>query len=156
MTTKEDYLAFMSQLCKATGLGAFSPDDSGLVSVRVDDRYNLNLQHVETTGKVLCFVELDQLPKDAPRDIYRDLLVGGLFGKDTAGGYFAIEPETETVVYNYFFDLEALAYDVEGFVSTLENILQLCGVWELRIRSGGAQAEYGGAGHPAGEHVIAV
>ena len=61
---------------------------------------NVNLQLVEGTGRLLCFVEVAELPHDAPKAVYRDLLAGGLFGKETAGGYFAIEPETETVVYN--------------------------------------------------------
>jgi hypothetical protein len=66
--------------------------------------------------------------------VFRDLLVGGLFGKDTAGGYFAVEPESETVVYNYFFDLEKAAADTDDFIATLEKILQLCDIWAERIR----------------------
>ena len=136
MTTKENYVNFLAEVRKVTGIGALSPDESGLVSVRVDDAYNVNLQFVEATGKVLCFVEVAELPKDAPKEVYRDLLAGGLFGRDTAGGYFALEPETETVVYNYFFDLEKAAEDVEDFIDTLEKILQLCDIWADRIRSG--------------------
>ena len=134
MSVKEEYDAFMAELRNETGIEAFTADESGLVSVRVDDAYNVNLQFVEATGKILCFVEVAELPKDAPKDVYRDLLVGGLFGKDTAGGFFAVEPESEAVVYNYFFDLETAAKDVEGFISTIEKILQLCDIWSERIR----------------------
>ena len=134
MLTKTEYDNFLAALRKETGLEAFAADESGLVSVRVDDTYNVNLQFVEATGKVLCFIEIATLPKDAPAAVFRDLLVGGLFGKDTAGGYFAIEPESETVVYNYFFDLEKAAADTEDFISTLEKILQLCDIWSERIR----------------------
>ncbi len=119
---------------KDSGIGTLSPDESGLVSVRVDDAYNVNFQFVEATGKVLCFVEVAELPVDAPKAVYRDLLVGGLFGKDTAGGYFTLEPETETVVYNFFFDLETAANDIEDFISTIEKILQLCDIWAERIK----------------------
>lgn len=129
-----DYNAFMAEVRKVTGVGTLVPDETGLVSVKVDDTYNVNLQFVEATGKVLCFIEVAELPKDAPRAIYRDLLAGGLFGKETAGGYFALEPETETVVYNYFFDLEDAAKDVEAFVATLEKILQVCDMWAERIK----------------------
>ena len=132
--TFEDYRNFLSEVRKVSGIGALQPDESGLVSVRVDDAYNVNLQFVEATGKVLCFVEVAELPTDAPRTVYRDLLAGGLFGKDTAGGYFALEPETETVVYNYFFDLEEAAKDVEEFIHTVEKILQLCDMWAERIK----------------------
>lgn len=134
MQSKKEYDDFLASIRKETGLTAFAADESGLVSVRVDDTYNVNLQFVEATGKILCFVEVAELPKDAPREVYRDLLVGGLFGKDTAGGFFAVEPESEAVVYSHFFDLEAAAKDVEGFVSTLEKILQLCDIWAERIR----------------------
>lgn len=147
MKAREDYNTFLSDVRKATGIASLVPDESGLVSVRVDDAYNVNLQFVEATGKVLCFVEVAELPADAPAAVYRDLLAGGLFGKDTAGGYFALEPETETVVYNYFFDLDAAAGDVEEFVRTLEKILQLCDLWAERIK------ERIAAGEPAGDGV---
>ena len=134
MSTKSEYETFLATLRKETGLDALAADESGLVSVRVDDSYNVNLQFVEATGKVLCFIEITTLQKDAPAAVFRDLLVGGLFGKDTAGGYFAVEPESETVVYNYFFDLEEAAADTEDFIATLEKILQLCDIWSERIR----------------------
>ena len=134
MANIDDYRSFLDQVRKASGIEAFAPDDTGLVSVRVDDKYNVNLQYVEATGRVLCFVEVTALPAEASRAVYRDLLVGGLFGRDTAGGYFAIEPESETVVYNYFFDLEVAAKDVEDFIHTIEKILQLCDIWAERIR----------------------
>lgn len=134
MTDKKRYEAFLADVRETSGIEAFSSDETGFVSLRVDDAYNVNLQFVEATGKVLCFVEVAALPKDAPREVYRDLLVGGLFGKDTAGGYFAVEPESETAVYSYFFDLETVARDVEEFIATLEKILQLCDIWAERIR----------------------
>ena len=134
MKTKDDYNKFLSDVRSASGIESLTPDESGLVSVRVDDAYNVNLQFVEATGKVLCFVEVATLPSDASKAVYRDLLVGGLFGKDTAGGYFAVEPESESVVYNYFFDLEEAAKDVEEFLHTIEKILQLCDIWAERIR----------------------
>ena len=142
MKTKDDYELFLSEIRKATGIEALRPDESGLVTVRVDDAYTVNFQFVEATGKVLCFVEVAELPPDAPKAVYRDLLAGGLFGKDTAGGYFALEADTETVVYHYFFDLDAAAADIEDFVSTIEKILQLCDLWAERIKaslSGGAE-----------------
>ena len=134
MVSKEDYLKFMSEVRKVSGVDTLTPDETGLVSIRVDDAYNMNLQFVEATGNVLCFVEVATLPSDASKAVYRDLLVGGLFGKDTAGGYFAVEPESESVVYNYFFGLEEAAKDVEEFVHTIEKILQLCDIWAERIR----------------------
>ena len=135
MTTKDSYAKFLAEVRKASGIETFVPDEAGLVSVRVDDAYNVNLQFVEATGKVLCFIEVTELPHDAPKAVYRDLLAGGLFGKDTAGGYFALEPETETVVYNYSFDLDKAAEDVEDFIATLEKILQLCDIWAERIKA---------------------
>jgi len=160
MPTRDEYESFLAEVRKQTGIGSISADESGLVTVRVDDKYNLNLQFVEATGRILCFVELAVLPKDAPREVYRDLLAGGLFGKDTAGGYFALEEESESVVYNYFFDLEAASRDVDGFVSTLERILQLCDSWCERIGSKLSPAEGHGfdddvlGGFMHGRHIV--
>ena len=130
----EDYKAFLTKVSEETGIAAFKPSEDGLASMRVDDAYNVNLQFIEATGKVLCFIEVMELPPDTPKAVYRDLLAGGLFGKDTAGGYFSLEPETETVVYSYFFDLETAANDVEEFIHTIEKILQLCDLWAERIK----------------------
>ena len=154
MKTKEDYNKFLSDVRSASGIESLTPDESGLVSVRVDDAYNVNLQFVEATGKVLCFVEVATLPSDASKAVYRDLLVGGLFGKDTAGGYFAVEPESESVVYNYFFDLEEAAKDVEEFLHTIEKILQLCEIWAERIRRDLYGEEAEGAPHDGAEHTV--
>ena len=134
MTTLQDYAKFLKQIRDETGIETLRPDESGLVSVRVDDTYNVNLQFVEATGKILCFIEVAELPTDAPREVYRALLAGGLFGKDTAGGYFALEPDTETVVYHYFFDGDRAAEDPEDFIATIEKILQLCDLWAERIK----------------------
>ena len=45
-------------------------------------------------------MEAVNLPKNAPRAVYRDLLVGRLFGKDTAGEYFTLEEASETIIYS--------------------------------------------------------
>ena len=161
MNTTEEYSAFLAQVRKATGIEAFTADKSGLVSINVNECYNVNLQLVEATGRVLCFVEVATLPHDAPKTVYRDLLAGGLFGKETAGGYFAIEPETETVVYNYSFELKKAAEDVEDFVATVEKILQLCDIWAERIKvelnggdTGRQAEELGSLPHLAGHSAI--
>jgi len=148
MNKIEHYKTFLGEVRKATGIDSFTCDESGLVSVRIDDKYNLNLQLLEETDRMLCFVEVAALPADAPREVYRDLLVGGLFGRDTGGGYFTLEPETETVVYNYFFDTARAAQDVDEFISTLEKILQLCDIWAVRIGTG-----FGGRADGPEEHV---
>ena len=144
---RSDYEKFMSEVRKATGIEVLKPDESGFVSVRVDETYNVNFQFVEATGRILCFIEVAELPKDASKVVYRDLLSGGLFGKETAGGYFALEPETETVVYNYSFDLQKASEDVGEFVATLEKMLQLCDLWAERIK-----ADLSGGSEGGGEH----
>ena len=154
MATKKDYEKFLAEVRKETGIEALTPDDGGLVTVNVDGKYNLNLQFVEATGRILCFIEVAQLPSDAPKEAYRDLLAGGLFGKETGGGYFTLEPETETVVYNYFFDLDRAAEDVEDFIATLEKILQLCDIWSERIKAGPRQAGKEPSGEADSGHKI--
>ena len=148
MPTLEEYENFLSDVRESTGLDMLECDDGGLVSVSVDGRYTLNLQYVEATGKILCFVEVATLPPDAPAEVYRDLLAGGLFGRDTAGGYFAFEPESGIVVYNYIFDLESSVRDVDGFVQLLENILKLCDLWSERIAEKLSAGESGGDAAP--------
>ena len=133
MPTIDDFKNFLATIRKQTGLDMLVPDDDGLLTFRVDDEYNINLQFIEASSKILCFVEIATLPSDAGVAVYRDLLGGSLFGKDTAGGYFAMETESNTVIYNYMFDFDKAAADPENFVETLENILQLVDIWANRI-----------------------
>ena len=159
MMTKENYADFLAQVRELTGIDSLRPNESGLASVRVDDAYNVNLQFVEATGKILLFVEVAELPPDAPRAIYRDLLVGGLFGKETSGGSFTIEPDTETVIYNYFFDLDPATADPEEFVDAIEKILQLCDMWAERIQgklheAGMSEDVNDVFGHPLGHTIF--
>ena len=135
MAGKEEYDQFLGVIRKQTGLEMLVPDADGLVSVRVQDEYTVSLQFLEETGKILCFVEMTTLPPNAGKAVYRKLLTGGLFGKETAGGYFALDAASETVVYHYFFDFNATAADPEGFVETLEKILSLMDLWNERIRA---------------------
>ena len=156
MKTMDDYKVFLAAVRKETGIEALTSDETGLVTVNVDEKYNVNFQFVEATGRILCFVEVAQLPADTPKDVYRDLLAGGLFGKETAGGYFALEPETETIVYNYYFDLEKAAADVEAFVDTLEKILQLCDLWAERIKASGGDGGPSSGDEPADIHAFRI
>jgi len=133
MNTIKDFQDFLAAVRSETGIDAMAADDSGLMSVRIDDEFNLNLQFIEATGKILCFVEIAALSEDAPAAVYRELLAAGLFGAETAGGFFAIENKTGAVVYNYLFDSDRVERDVEEFVETLEKIIQLCGMWSMRI-----------------------
>ncbi len=135
MYTMEEYGAFLAEVRRLTGLEMLVPDDGGLVTVRVDDKYNLSLQYIEGAARVLCFIELIELPADAPKSVYRRLLAGGLFGTETAGGFFTLEPESETVIYNYFFDGVDAARNPEAFVQVLEDMLQLCDIWIERIEA---------------------
>lgn len=135
MMTMQEYKTFLGQVAKAAGLATLEPDDDGLVSLRVEDEYTLNLQFIAATGKILCFVEIVQLDHEAPKEaIYRELLVGALFGKDTAGGYFSLEPESESVIYNYVFDADQAAAEPAEFADTLEKALSLVDFWAGRIR----------------------
>ena len=135
MTTMQEYKTFLGQVAKAASLATLEPDDEGLVSLRVEDEYTLNLQFIPATGKILCFVEIAQLDDEAPKEaIYRELLTGSLFGKDTAGGYFSLEPESESVIYNYVFDADQAAAEPAEFADTLEKTLSLVDFWASRIR----------------------
>ena len=44
MATIDDYKTFLETIRKQTGLDMLVPDDDGLLSFRVDDEYNINLQ----------------------------------------------------------------------------------------------------------------
>ncbi len=135
MATLEDYKKFMDEVCKLTELPAMASDDNGLVSVSVDEDLYVNLQYIADAEKVLCFIEVAELPEDTPASVYRDLLTGSLFGKETGGGYFAMDEDTNAVIYNYLFDFDVIAESPQVFVDSLETIFQTVEIWTVRIKA---------------------
>lgn len=133
MKSLAEYKSFISEVRKFTGIDSFTADEEGLVSMRVDDKYNVNFQYIEGTRRFLCFVEVCTLERNTPSAVYRDLMAGALFGKETSGGYFTLDPSTDTLIYNYFFDGDDAAEDIEGFIRCIEQIMQLCDIWIDRI-----------------------
>jgi len=133
-STQEDYVKFMGEVAESIGIPDLNPDLGGLVSFRVDGGYTVNLQYVRETSRILCFIEVMQLPAEAGVAVYRDLLSGSLFGHDTAGGFFGLEPSENSVVYHYLFDFEPGKTEAAPFVETLESILSLADGWHVRLR----------------------
>ncbi len=133
MSTQKDYETFLAQVAKQTGLSALTPDKDGLISLRIEDTYTLNLQFVAASSKILSFVEVAKIPENADAEVYRELLAAGLFGQETGGGYFALERVSNVVVYNYTFDFNPNTADVDLFTDTLEKILSLVDMWAKRI-----------------------
>ena len=52
MPTIDYYKNFFADLCKRTGIKAFESDDAGLVSVRVQDEYNVNFQFLKPSPSI--------------------------------------------------------------------------------------------------------
>lgn len=94
MQATDEYEQFLAELRRETGVEALAADESGLASIRVDDKYNLNLHFIEATGKILCFVEVAMLPQDAPAAVGKyGQNKGFVPGKDGGGArFFAIDP----------------------------------------------------------------
>ena len=55
MQNLTEYNAFLSTLRERTGLESFLADQDGLVSFRVDDKYNINLQFIKRRRKTPPF-----------------------------------------------------------------------------------------------------
>ena len=74
-----------------------------------------------------------EIPADADIGLLRDLLAANLFYTETAGGTFAIDAESNRVIYQYMFDFVPETADATQFVSILEKILSLMELWIARI-----------------------
>lgn len=130
----KDYVDFLAELAEETGHESFKAvDDEGLVALTVDETFTLNLQFIAASSKVLCFAPVCELPPTADRNLYRELLIAGLFGQGTAGGFFALEPESETVVYNYLVDFDPQTLTPKTFERLLEEILGEVELWRERL-----------------------
>lgn len=132
--TLQDYIAFLEKVADETGIEAFRSDPSGLVGLNIEGEYDLHLQFVQTTSKILCFTQVLELPPTADKEIYRTLLAAGLFGRDTAGGTFALETDNEAIIYSYLLDFDPEILTVEAFIRTLEQILALVDLWSQGLQ----------------------
>lgn len=131
--TLEDYTKFMDTVSDALQNPDFKSDPDGLVRVSAEGDYELNLQFVAASSKILAFVQIAELPPTAGKEVYRALLAAGLFGKETAGGNFALEPETNAVIYSYLMDFDPETIEAEPFIRTLENVISLSDLWANRL-----------------------
>ena len=126
MVSKEYYLKFMSEVRKVSGVDTLTPDETGLVSIRVDDAYNVNLQFVEATGKILCFVEVTALPPDANGAFGAMMLQANFHLRATEGATLCQNPETQAYALVRPFplaitDVESLAAGLESLANQTEN-----------------------------------
>lgn len=129
----EQYRKFLEKVAEVASVGDLTPDEDGLVSLMIDGSFGLNLQYVPQTSKIFCFVDMCEIPADADIGLLRDLLAANLFYTETAGGTFAIDAESNRVIYQYMFDFVPETADATQFVSILEKILSLMELWIARI-----------------------
>ncbi len=139
----EQYRAFLEKVAEVASIGDLTPDEDGLVSLKIDDSVVLNLQYVSKTSKIFCFVDMCELPADADGELLRDLLAANLFYTETAGGSFAIESESNRIIYQYLFDFAPETADAAQFVAVLEKILSLMDLWIARVNGRPAEADGG-------------
>lgn len=133
---KAKYDNLLNAVGKIASLGDLTSDGDGLVSLKIDGAYILNLQLLQDSESILCFVELMKITdEETSGAIFRELLSGNLFGRDTNGGYFGLETETMTVVYHYTVKLDQVEDSPETLVGVLESILALCDLWTERIKA---------------------
>lgn len=130
--TLDDYKSFLDGIATATGNPDFKSNDEGFVTLTTE-KYELNLQFIPASGKIIAFSQVTELPESASKAVYRELLAAGLFGQETAGGNFAIESTTNAVIYSYLFDFDPETTQADAFVDTLDKIIELVDMWNERI-----------------------
>ena len=137
----EQYREFLGKVAEVASISDLTPDEDGLVSLKVDGSVGLNLQFIPQTSKIFCFVDMCDIPVDAGGKLLKDLLSANLFYTETAGGSFAIDVGSNRVIYQYMFDFVPETADATEFVAVLEKILSLMDLWIARVNGSSAESE---------------
>ncbi len=133
MTAKENYLMLMEKLAKSLHLDELKPDDTNMLALEISASLPLYLQFSEQRESILFVCEIANIPVHTPSKIYRTLLEAQLFDQGTGGGKFALDTESNTLIFTFEFMLNSPTFDI--FQEVLENYIVFCKHWHALILS---------------------
>lgn len=148
MTSAENFSLLLEELAKLLNIGALRPDEDGIVVLEIDNSIPLYLQYAAGRESLVLACEIAQLPKDTPASMFRRLLGAQLFDQGTGGGKFAMDNESDTLVFSFERVLDGIPFAL--FREILENFIRTCEFWrgEITIAANGESGSAGGSGLP--------
>ncbi len=133
MSSRVDYDLFLNRFAVKCGLDTLTPDEEGLVRLLIGQKQTLNIAYQEATAQILVFLDVTKLPETVSSDVYRALLSAGLFGQEACGGWFALEPAENVIIYQRLFNFDPDVLSADVFLDAVEKILSLVEVWSGRL-----------------------
>lgn len=130
MTSEENFALLLGELGQLMKIEPLVPDEDGLVTLEID-AMPFHIQHAAGRGSVLLACELATLPPTTPAGVYRRLLAAQLFDQGTGGGKFAIEEESNTVVFSFERALDGIPF--QEFREIMGNFLNVCEYWRKQL-----------------------
>lgn len=132
MTSEENFTILLQELADLLRVPQLLPDEDGVVLLEIDSM-PFYLQYAAGRESVVFTCELAILPVSTPAGVYRQLLAAQLFDQGTGGGKFAIEEETNTVVFSFERALDGVPFSL--FEEILQNFLRVCDYWHKKLVS---------------------
>lgn len=137
MTSAENFTLLIEELAGLLNMGTLTPDEDGIVVLEIDSNMPLYLQYADGRESIVLTCEIAQVPKDTPAALFRRLLGAQLFDQGTGGGKFALDNETDTLVFSFERALDGIPFSL--FKEILENFIRCCEFWCAEVAANSAE-----------------
>ncbi|MEW6605865.1 MAG: type III secretion system chaperone [bacterium] len=143
-----DHLKTFGAKVKVDDLALDEENFCGIVFGKKGEEIQINIEVIEEEDMVCFHTTLLELPKENREEIYRQLLSAHLFGLETNGAFFGVNPETDDVLLCYTWVLEQMEY--QDFEAMLENLFAATKYWISELKGGGEETKLSPVQRPSG------
>lgn len=102
---------FLKTLETRTGITPLNFSSDGVLSFVFNDLYTTHIERSKDDHTVTIYGVIGQIPTEHSDLCLRSLLNANLFGRETAGSSFGIDPEKNEIILFRIFELEGLKPD---------------------------------------------
>ncbi|MEO1017081.1 MAG: type III secretion system chaperone [Pseudomonadota bacterium] len=128
---RDDVQKLLADFGRTIGLDSLSLDDTGRLTLRIDDAFTVDIEHDDEEDIILLAAELTRLGAEPERERLLELLRGNLFFDATEGATLALDGTDNLVVLQRTMRLEGLV--VGEIARVLEIFIATAETWKDRL-----------------------
>ncbi len=131
MISTDTFKSFMASVSNAAGLNELVPNEDGLLLLNANG-IEMGIQLIAEADKVFLFTEIGVVPEYVQATFLRTILQENIGGRKTGGGWFALMPTTNLLVYQRLWDFHP--EHVHDFTKLMTDILDFSELWQGRLK----------------------
>ncbi|MEW4561547.1 type III secretion system chaperone [Bremerella sp. JC770] len=125
------YEQLVQQLGDKCGIPEMKPDDNRAVHLTFDESIHVCIQQTGNEDEILLYCVIGVIESLESAEIPMQLLTASLFGQETNGATFAVEPLTGQVILQRMERLPGLTF--ADFEECLKQFVDAAEVWMRRL-----------------------